>query len=225
MDEAFAGLTQKIDALTAQVAYLTEQAQIGERQRQERAELINDLSPIANQAFQLTVEQLEEVQEYVDLGDLLRIGKRLLRSGRRFEQILDQLESVADLVETMAPLADEAFSKAVGSLEAMEQKGYFNLARGGMRMVDNMVGAFDEEDVNKLGDNVVLILNVIKDITQPEIMNFVRNTLVAAEREIEKPVDISYGGLLRQAKDPAVRRGLALSLRILQVVGSQATAV
>ncbi len=36
-----ADLNQKIDTLTAQVAYLTEQAQIAERQRQDRAELMS----------------------------------------------------------------------------------------------------------------------------------------------------------------------------------------
>ena len=69
---------------------------------------------------------------------------------------------------------------------------------------------------------MVLILNTVKDMTQPEIMNFVRNTLLVAESEIEKPVDISYTGLMRQVRDPEVRRGLALTMRVLQVVGSQA---
>jgi uncharacterized protein YjgD (DUF1641 family) len=53
-------------------------------------------------------------------------------------------------------------------------------------------------------------------------MNFVRNTLLVAEKEIEKPVDISYTGLMRQMRDPEVRRGLALTMRVLHVVGAQA---
>ena len=68
----------------------------------------------------------------------------------------------------------------------------------------------------------MLILNTVKDMTQPEIMNFVRNTLLVAEKEIEKPVDISYTGLMRQMRDPKVRRGLALTMRVLHVVGAQA---
>ena len=36
MDTNLVDLNKKLDALTAQVAYLTEQAQIAERQRQER---------------------------------------------------------------------------------------------------------------------------------------------------------------------------------------------
>ena len=85
MDQSIAELNQKLDLLTAQVQYLTEQAQIAERQRQERAELMRDLTPIANDAFRLTTEQLEEIQEYVDLDDLLRLLKRLLRNGRNLE--------------------------------------------------------------------------------------------------------------------------------------------
>ena len=222
MEQSLVELNQKLDALTAQVAYLTDQAQMAERQRQERAELMRDLTPIANQAFELTIEQLEEIQEYIDLGDLLRLLKRLLRNGRNLDKMLDQLESLTDLADTMGPLADEMFGKAVDTLAEMEHKGYLVFARGGLQIVDNVVTSFTEEDVRRLGDNIVLVLNTVKDMTQPEILNFVRNTLLIAEREIEKPVDTSLGGLLRQMNDPAVRRGLALTMRVLQVVGAQA---
>jgi len=224
MDPTILELNQKIDVLTTQVAYLAEQAKIAEGQRQERMELVRDLTPIANQAFELTVQQLEEVQEYVDLSDLLRLAKRLMRNGRNLEKILDQLESLMDLIDTMGPLADEAFGKAVSILAEYERNGYFSFARGGMQIIDNIVTSFSEEDVNHLGENIVLILNTVKDMTQPEIMNFVRNTLLVAEKEIEKPLDISFMGLMRQMQDPAVRRGLALTMRVMHVVGAQAGA-
>jgi uncharacterized protein YjgD (DUF1641 family) len=222
MDHSMVDLNQKIDALTTQVAYLTEQAEIAERQRADRAELVRDLTPIANEAFRLSVEQLEEIQEYVELDDLLRLVKRVARNGRNFEKMLDQLESVMDLTETVGPLANEAFGKAVDEMTELERKGYFGFARGGMQIMDNVVTSFTEEDVNRLGDNVVLILNTVKEMTQPEIMNFVRNTLLVAEQEIDKPVDISYLGLMRMMRDPEVRRGLALTMRVMHVVGAQA---
>lgn len=223
MDQSLAELNQKIDALTAQVAYLTEQAQIAERQRADRAELMRDLTPIADQAYHLAIEQLEEVQDYIDLGDLLRLAKRLARNGRNLETLLDQFESVMDLTQTIGPLSDEAFAKIVTTLNELESKGYFAFARGGKRIADTIVTSFTADDVNRLGDNIVLILNTVKDMTQPEIMTFVRNTLLIAEREVEKPVDISYRGLLRQMRDPAVRRGLALTMRVMHVIGLQAS--
>jgi uncharacterized protein YjgD (DUF1641 family) len=39
---------------------------------------------------------------------------------------------------------------------------------------------------------------------------------------VVKPVDTSYAALLKQLHDPSVRRGLGLTLRVLQVVGNQA---
>lgn len=217
-------LSAKIDALTVQVAYLSEQARQAERQRQERAELVRDVTPIANQAFHLAIEQLEEVQEYVDLADLLRLLKRLLRNARNLERMLDQLEAVSDLADTLGPLTDQAFEKSVDALAEMERKGYFAFARGGAHILDALVTSFSEDDVRRLGDNIVLIVNTVKDMTQPEIMGFVRNTLMLAEKELEQPLDISTLGLVRQMGDPRVRRGLALTLRVLQAIGAQAAA-
>jgi uncharacterized protein YjgD (DUF1641 family) len=218
---SLAELNRKIDLLTTQVQFLTEQALVAERQRQERAELMNDVMPIVNDAFRLSVEQLEEVQEYVDLADLLRLLKRVLRNGPTFERLLDQLESGMDLVQTVGPLTDNAFGKVVDVLQTAEQKGYFAFARGGMQIADNVVTSFTEDDVRKLGENVVLMLNTVKDMTQPEILGLVRSIVAESEVEIAKPVNTSLPALLGQMRDPDVRRGLALTMRVLKVVGSQ----
>lgn len=222
MDASLVELNQKIDALTAQVAYLSDQAQIAERQRQERLELVHDVTPLANQAFSLAVEQLEEVQEYVDLGDLLRLLKRLLRNGRNLEKMLDQLESLADLLETVGPLADDAFGKAVDVLAGLEAKGYFTFTRGGVHLMDEVVAALSEDEMSQLAENVPAIISLVKQLAQPEILSFVNGTLVEAKQELVCPVDVSYLALLRQVSNPATRRGLALTVRLLQVIGNQA---
>ncbi|MGC8782497.1 MAG: hypothetical protein ACP5UQ_16675, partial [Anaerolineae bacterium] len=123
MDQALVELNEKLDRLTAQVNYLTEQAQIAERQRQERSELMHDVMPIVNDVFRLTTQQLEEVQHYVDLDDLLCVLKHLLRNTRNLAAMLEQLESLMDLVQTIGPLADEAFGAAVDRLAEAERKG------------------------------------------------------------------------------------------------------
>jgi uncharacterized protein YjgD (DUF1641 family) len=223
VDSSIAELNQKLDLLNSQVRYLTEQAQLAGRQRQDRAELIRDLTPIVNDVFRITTEQLEEVQQYVDLNDLLRLLKRLLRNGRNLEAMLDQLESILDLVQTAGPLTDSAFSQAVELLAVAERKGYFAFARGGLQILDNIVTSFTEDDVRQLGDNIVLILQTVKSMTQPEVMNFVKNTVSVVEKETAAPVDISYRALLGQMRDPNVRRGLALTMRVLRTVGAQTT--
>ena len=224
MDPQVAELNQKIDALTAQVAYLAEQARIAERSRLEREELLADLMPVAHEAMTLATRELEEVKEYLDLSELVRLLKKVVRQRPQLEMALDTLDSVTDMLDTSRPVIMEGFASVTTVMEELERKGYFNFARGGLRLADNVVTSFSEEDVNRLGDNIVLILNVVKDLTQPEIMTFVRNTIDAAEQEVTQPVNTSLGSILRQMQDPAVRRGLALTLRLLRVVGVQAAA-
>lgn len=216
-------LNRKIDALAAQVQYLTEQAQAAARERQARAELMQDLTLILKEALHLSAAELEEVQDAVDLADLLRLLKRLLRNSPNIERLLEQLESLGDLAEVVTPIGNDAFARASDALAEAERKGYFAFLKGGLRIVDNIVTSFTEEDVKQLGDNIVLILRTVKEMTQPEVMNFLRNTVTLAEQEASEPVDISYRALLKQMRDPNVRRGLALTMRMLSSVGAQAT--
>ena len=222
MDQAIAELNQKIDALTAQVAYLAQQAQAAERAREERAELLRDVMPIANDAMRLATEQLQEVEDYVDLKDMLRLVKKLARALPFIEQMLDQIDGVKDLLQILGPMSKDIFNKAESMMDEADHKGYFTFARGGLKIMDNIVTSFSEDDVQQLGDNVVLILRTLKQMTQPEVMTFLNKTVIDVEKEVESPVDISYRSLLNQMRDPNVRRGLGLTMRMLRTVGAQA---
>ena len=160
-DQAVVELNQKIDALTIQVAYLTEEARQQQRRRQEMDELKSDLTPIASDLFRLSVEQLDEVESYVQLEDVLRLLKRLMRNTRNLEQMLDQMESMGSLYQDLNPLGQDAFLSLMNQLDVMERKGYFTFLRGGMAIMDQVVTSFSEEDVRQLGENIVLILNYI----------------------------------------------------------------
>jgi uncharacterized protein YjgD (DUF1641 family) len=222
MDPAIAELNQKIDALAVQVQYLAEQAQQAERSRREREELMRDLAPVASDAMRLATEHLQDIEQYVDPADLTRLLKKIARAAPYIEQMLDQLDGVKDMLDVAGPISKSAFGRAEDVLDLAERKGYFAFARGGMRIVDNVVTSFSEDDIKQLGNNIVLILRTVKEMTQPEVMNFLRTTVTSAEAELDVPVDASYRALLGQMRDPSVRRGLALTLRMLSSIGAQA---
>ena len=222
MDPSLVEINQKLDALTAQVAYLAEQARLNAQSREATDDLVQTAVPIARDVLGMASTELAEVEQYVAIPDLVRVLKKLARHLPQIEMLLDQIDSVTDLLEILGPMLKEGMDLGTGVMSDLERKGYFAFAQSGMRMADNVVTSFTREDVDRLGDNVVLILNTVKDLTQPEIMTFLRNTLQVAEREVEKPVDTSLGALMGQFRDPAVRRGLALTMRVLKVVGEQA---
>ena len=205
MDQALAvsdlaALNAKLDELSAQVAFLTEQARDTARRQQERAELLHDVLPIANDAVGLVTEQLDEIQGYVDLSDLLRLLKRLLRNGRNLDRMLDQLESLMDLAQTIGPLSDSVFEKATDVLQAADQRGYFALATGGAKAVDKVATSLTPEDLDRLADNLVVVL--------------------AGFKELDQPADAGIRPLLKQMRDPEVQRGLAAVLRVLRAIGA-----
>ncbi|NCF64790.1 MAG: DUF1641 domain-containing protein [Chloroflexi bacterium] len=216
-DYAMTDLNRKIDQLTAQVAFLTEEAQAQQRRRQEWQELQNDLTPIASDVFRISVNELEEVESYVQLEDILRLFKRLLRNTHNLEQMLDQLESTMAMFQEISPLTQDAFLTLMNRLDEAERKGYFAFMRAGMGVMENIVTSFSEEDVRQLGDNIVLILQTVKEMTQPEIMSMVRDS-VEVLREEEPPQDVSLFTIVRQLNDPEVKRGLSKTLSVLRTV-------
>ncbi len=221
MDVSMQELNRKIDLLASQVAYLTEQAQQAERSRQSRDELLETVLPIARDGMALVSNEMQDMQEYLKPQDLVRLLKKIIRHAPQMEMLLDQIDGAMDLLEIAGPISKQGMDKATKVLGDLEHKGYFNFAQSGMKMMDTIVTSFSPEDVDRLSENIVLILNTVKDMTQPEIMSFLRNTLEVSEREVGKPVNTSLWAIPSQLKDPAVRRGLALTLRVLRVVGEQ----
>ena len=85
---------------------------------------------------------------------------------------------------------------------------------------DNIVNSFTEEDVKQLGDNIVLILETVKEMTQPEIMHMLQNTANVIREEDENE-NVSLLGIIRQLNDPAVKRGLSKTLTVLKTVSDK----
>jgi uncharacterized protein YjgD (DUF1641 family)/tetrahydromethanopterin S-methyltransferase subunit G len=213
-------INRKLDALTAQVEAIANEAAIQRQRRDAWVELLEDVRPVTNQAFEMVVDQLDEVEEYVNLSDLGHLAKRVLRNTRNLETMLDQLESVMELVDDAAPIGRSAVFTLMQQLENFEQKGYFAFGKEAVGIVDHVVSSFTPEDVHALGDNVVLILNTVKEMTQPEVMTLLRRT-ASTVRDQEPPEDVSLFALLRQMRDPAVKRGLAKALMTLRSISGE----
>lgn len=224
-DQALFELNHKLDLVTSQVQGLTDYIEDQRRRQREWDELRADLTPIANDMYLVAVEHLGEIEPYVRLEDLLHLLKRLARNTRNIEQLLDQIESLSDLWQDVSPIANDAFLSAVTELDAMERRGYFALVREGRYVLDNVVDAFGPEDARQLGDNIVTILTTIKEMTQPEIMGMVQNlagNMRVAEAQ-QQEASTSIWGLIKQFRDPQVRRGLAITLGMLRAVGEEST--
>jgi len=163
-----------------------------------------------------TAPETDQIQTRLDSLDvqLHKIVADLERSRR-------QQEVVTELVETLNPVVRGLMDRAALDLQVAEDKGYFMFAREGAAIADKVVTSFDGADVRALGDNVVTILNTVKELTQPEVMALLNRTALTIQEvedaHIEPP---SAFALLKSLRDPQTRRGLARVLSMLHTVGA-----
>jgi len=218
-----ADLEAKIDALTEQVAFLTEEARLARRRREVWSDLQADVMPIAGDVLQVLERELEELSADVTLTDLGDLVRRFVRVAPILDQGLRYLEMSGELLSDMTPLTEHAMDVATDRLVAIDQKGYFGFARSSLRIVDRIVTEFSEEDVDALGDNVVLILETIKEMTQPDVMAALYHMIEAVQRQqrriaAEPQEPPSLFQLVRKMRDPEIRRGLGRALNTLSAV-------
>lgn len=218
-----ADLEAKIDALSEQVAFLTEEARLARRRREVWSDLQADAMPIAGDVLRVLERELEELSADVTLADLGDLLRRFVRVAPILDQGLRYLEMSGELLSDMMPLTEHAMDVATDRLVAVDQKGYFGFARSSLRIVDRIVTEFSEEDVDALGDNVVLILETIKEMTQPDVMAALYHMIEAVQRqqqriaaEPEEPPSLFQ--LARKMRDPEIRRGLGRALNTLSAV-------
>lgn len=213
-DEQMSVLEAKIDVLTEQVQFLAASARDAELRRAQWDDLRTEMTPIIGEAFQVVSHELDDVRDFVQPTDLWRIAKRVARNTELIERMFDQLEGLSDLTSEVAPLGKDMFVIAMTKLDEMERKGYFSLATAGMDVLDRVVSSFTEEDVNQLGDNIVLILNTVKEMTQPEVMQLLQRTAHGIrDAEVE---EIGLMKLAWRMRNPAVRRGMSRMLKVLE---------
>jgi uncharacterized protein YjgD (DUF1641 family) len=216
-------LEAKIDALTDQVAFLAEEARLARQRREMWVELQQDVMPIAGDVLQVVERELDELSADVTVADFGDLVRRFVRVAPILDQALNYLEIFAELVSDMTPLTEHAMDVATDRLVNLDQKGYFSFAKSGLHVVDRIVTGFSEEDVEALGDNVVLILETVKEMTQPDVMAVLYRMIEAIHRqqaqmelEVEEPPSLFQ--LVRRMRDPEIRRGLGRALNTLSAV-------
>ena len=226
--DRIAELERKIDVMSVQMDLLVEELREQRLRRQQWDELRSDLAPIAGEAMTLASNELEAIQEWVQPEDMLRLLRRILRNTNNIEDGIARFESLMDLLDDVGPLTSEAVTKILTTLEDFEQRGYFEFANAALGIADRIVTTYSKEDVEALGDNIVQMLDIVKDLTQPEMLAVAQRMLDALQRqqaaaELEPAEPPGLIALAGQMRDPEVRRGLARALNTFKVVSASET--
>jgi len=207
-------LVLRIEALTARVEDLLELQETERREKAEWDRLRADLSPVASGAM----ERLGAGA--IDPEAVAGLLVRLAEAAPQLERSVGTLVSVGELAGEVGDVGGVVFESLIERLDALGRRGYFEFAAGVLAILDRVVTSFDEEDLRLLGENVVLILETVKEMTQPEVMRMLQRT-ARILRDDEEPVKLSLFRLLREMRDPEVKLGLHRMLTLLRGLAEQ----
>ncbi len=209
-----AELRRRVDAIDRKLDIILEEIELQRRHRREMEDLKDDLMRVGKDLYASAVVELEEVHDHMEAGDAVHLLKKLLRNVNNINLTLERLESAQDFIQDFTPVSRELFFDTMNRLDELDRKGYFAFLAELVKVGDTVVTSFSPEDVRRLGENIVTILQTVKSLSQEDVLRTVNNGLsVYRQLSIDVPEKVSTWQLLRELNTPEMRRGLAYLIR------------
>lgn len=209
--------TQQIAELNRKVDTILEYVNQQRLKSQAVDDLLADASIIGKDVYDNTVRALDEHEVVIDPDQLRELGIRLAQNIGNFNAILDTMGSILDFMNDAGPIANEMIIDATKKLHEFEQKGYFEFMKEFGRIIDNIVTHYSVEDVRLLADNVVAIMDTVKNLTQPEMLRSVDNAVrVFASLETDDIPQYSLFRVMREMNKPEMKKALGFFITFMK---------
>ncbi|MCK5066597.1 MAG: DUF1641 domain-containing protein [Bacteroidales bacterium] len=170
-------------------------------------DLVADASIIGKDVYDSTVKALDDREVRLEPDDLRELGIRFAQNVGNFNTLLDGLGSAMDLMKDVGPIANEVIIDTTRTLHEFEQKGYFEFLKEFGAIVDNIVTYYGVNDVRMLADNVVTILDTVKNLTQPDMLKSIDTAVkVFSNMETENVPEYSIFRVMREINKPEMKK-------------------
>ena len=180
-------------------------------------DLVADVSIIGKDMYDSAVTELEDRSIEIDPEDVKMIFLKLLRNIRNINGVLDTFESTADFLKDASPIANEMIIDFIKKLNEFDKKGYFEFFAEVGSIIDNIVTHFSREDIRSLADNIVTIMETVKSITQPEMLNSINNAVrIYGSIEMDSVPEYSVWKLIREMNKPEMKRALGFMVSFMK---------
>jgi len=209
-----AELNQKVDTI---LEYVNQQR----LKSQAIDDLIADASIIGKDVYDSTVQALDDREVRLEPDDLRELGIRFAQNVGNFNTMLDSLGSVMDLMQDVGPIANEVIIDGTKKLHEFEKKGYFAFLKEFGAIIDNIVTHYGINDVRMLADNVITILDTVKNLTQPEMLKSIDTAVkVFGNMETENVPEYSIFRVMREINKPEMKKAWGFLFTFLKNMSS-----
>ena len=210
-------IQEQIDAMNRKLDIVLEEVMAQREARQNIADLTSDLSIIGKDLFAATVTELDTAGVEID-GDAVKVLLlKVIRNIDKLNELFDMLESLFDLIKDLSPILHQIGLDGVRTMAMLEEKGYVDFAKEGIKIIENILEHFTAEDVRLLADNIVIILETVKNLTQPDMLDSINNGVVVYKSmDVNDIPEYSLWKAMRAMNSPELRKGLGFMITFLK---------
>lgn len=215
-------IQDQINDINRKLDILLEEQQIQRLKRQEVDDLLKDVSIIGNDFVKASVIELDKAGVELDGEALKSLIFRLIRNVGTINEMVEMMESASDLVKDVGPIVQQMGLDGIRKMSELEQKGYFEFAREATQIIENVVDNFTTDDVRHLADSIVTILQTVKNLTQPDMMNALNNAVnVYKNLDPQDVQEVSLWKAFRMMNTPEMKRGIGFLLTFLKNISQE----
>jgi uncharacterized protein YjgD (DUF1641 family) len=213
-EDRIAALDRKLDFIVEELASLR-------RLRDSAEDLAADLALVGRSAMKDAVEAFGTAD--LRPREIAGLVKAVLANARLFERAIQQLQSATDFLEDAQPILRDGMSRMIHTAQALHERGYFDAASAGMRVSDALVRSHSADDWRQVEASVPQLIGFLRELTKPEVLQALE-AIIHGFGRVQATMDVnkSVFGLVRDLNSPDARRGVAILVEFLKVVGAHA---
>ncbi len=215
-------MQEQIDAMNRKLDLVLEEIQAQREIRKNVSDLSADLYNVGKDMFSSAVTELDNAGVEIDGEAVKVLLLKVVRNIDTLNELFDMLESAYDFIRDISPVLHQIGLDGIKTMNELEQKGYVDFVKESKKIIDNIVTHFSTEDVRALADNVVTILETVKNLTQPEMLGAINNGVVVYKSlDVNDIPEYSLFKALRAMNSPELRKGLGFMITFLKNIATE----
>ena len=215
-------MQEQIDAMNRKLDLVLEELHAQREVRTDLSDLSADLYNVGKDMFGAAVTELDNAGVEIDGEAVKVLMLKIIRNIGTLNELFDMLESGYDLIRDISPVLHQIGLDGINAMHDLELKGYVDFVKESGKIIDNIVTHFSTEDVRLLADNVVTILETVKNLTQPEMLGAINNGVVVYKSlDVNNIPEYSLFKAARAMNSPELRKGLGFMITFLKNIATE----
>ncbi len=215
-------MQEQIDAMNRKLDLVLEEIQAQREIRKNVSDLSADLYNVGKDMFGSAVTELDNAGVEIDGEAVKVLLLKIVRNIDTLNELFDMLESGYDLIRDVSPIMHQIGLDGIKTMNELEKKGYVDFFKESGKIIDNIVTHFSTEDVGLLAENIVTILETVKNLTQPEMLSAINNGLVVYKSlDVNHIPEYSLFKAMRAMNSPELRKGLGFMITFLKNIATE----